>query len=197
MSGCQAIIKSGPRKGQRCGRYCFRGDSNIYCEQYHSRMRIETKQEFPLEIKQESKYEFRNIRPEPRTEARPEPQRPTLRPEPRQEAVTRDQINATIEYFASESKSISKELKKESFMKFFLPCINRPSSLTYQQIIEDCAICTCQPNKEETWVVLSCGHNFHIECIKDWVGTFVRTDKGCPLCRKEIIGTQKKFYTPL
>jgi hypothetical protein len=59
----------------------------------------------------------------------------------------------------------------------------KPSrELAYQSIInykDDCLICFDNVNE---WCKLSCGHQFHIPCIKECI----KTRSKCPLCNQEI-----------
>jgi hypothetical protein len=53
---------------------------------------------------------------------------------------------------------------------------------TSNEILEDnCSICLSKENKEI--MILSCNHNFHSECLRQWL----KNNKKCPICRIEII----------
>lgn len=46
----------------------------------------------------------------------------------------------------------------------------------------DCTICMCSlSDKDEYLKKLSCGHCFHIGCIKEWFNT----NTSCPICRDQ------------
>ena len=46
-----------------------------------------------------------------------------------------------------------------------------------------CAICFEDFNKENKIIRLKCNHNFHIECIKEWL---CNSSNCCPLCKTKI-----------
>ena len=48
-------------------------------------------------------------------------------------------------------------------------------------------ICLGEENLNKT---LSCGHKFHIKCIKDW---YNKGSKTCPICRAEIKPSTSKY----
>ena len=52
---------------------------------------------------------------------------------------------------------------------------------------QDCSICI-EPLKKN-YVILECGHIYHIECIKPWIETNMNSNKNalCPNCREEIV----------
>lgn len=44
----------------------------------------------------------------------------------------------------------------------------------------ECSICLCKTNKPKCKT--SCGHTFHISCLKEWL----KSNVTCPLCRTTI-----------
>lgn len=46
-----------------------------------------------------------------------------------------------------------------------------------------CSICYDEVKEGEEIIHLPCKHNFHGECIKEWL----KKEKVCPLCKQEIV----------
>ena len=44
----------------------------------------------------------------------------------------------------------------------------------------DCIICFCELNDKEETVKTLCGHEFHYDCLADWLDT----KNNCPVCRR-------------
>lgn len=55
-----------------------------------------------------------------------------------------------------------------------------------------CSVCLENYSDGDTQVALPCGHNFHEDCIRTWLGQYKRT---CPVCRHELPG-QPQTCTP-
>ena len=51
-----------------------------------------------------------------------------------------------------------------------------------EEQIEECSICLEKLEKNNSVVILECGHKFHDKCIKNWM----KIKKTCPICRKKI-----------
>jgi hypothetical protein len=53
----------------------------------------------------------------------------------------------------------------------------------------DCSICIEKIKKKKDIIRLDCGHNFHINCMQDWIQVKLEAGIGpeCPLCREKII----------
>ena len=71
------------------------------------------------------------------------------------------------------SKGLSEEkiqkLKKEKYVK--------------GKFSEDkCIICQYEYKIDEQLIILPCKHNFHLECIIEWL----KKEKTCPFCKSEI-----------
>lgn len=51
-----------------------------------------------------------------------------------------------------------------------------------QSDCSSCIICMCDFEEKEIIKSLDCGHNFHTECLKEWI----LREPNCPCCRKNI-----------
>nr|XP_009776821.1 PREDICTED: putative RING-H2 finger protein ATL50 [Nicotiana sylvestris]XP_016439638.1 PREDICTED: putative RING-H2 finger protein ATL50 [Nicotiana tabacum] len=51
---------------------------------------------------------------------------------------------------------------------------------------EICAICQAEYEEEETMGTLQCGHEYHMDCIKQWI----LRKQDCPMCRASIFPSQ-------
>jgi hypothetical protein len=71
------------------------------------------------------------------------------------------------------------------FNKEFCREIKNPINKDELEIENECPICLIQMEKS---VVLHCGHRFHFECIAEWHGNEVKSNKKpcCPYCRENI-----------
>lgn len=68
-------------------------------------------------------------------------------------------------------------LKRKDAIQVELKRINKD-----EVIEEKCSICFCKKDKEEEIVELECGHQYHKECIIEWL----HYKSNCPVCRKTI-----------
>jgi hypothetical protein len=198
MNYCIAIIQSGPRRGQACGRTCYGSE---YCTQYHRRI---------YEPVEEKKYNYGTV------VRLPEPSIPRQSVH-RQiinwiQIVNRQQLRSVqTSHITSDQKrlqilQLNKLLptkpKKRSWFKKLFSCmcvddvdpVSNPLNLPKIVHKDDCTICTCEPESDEVWSTMSCQHSFHTECIVGWMETFGSKDKGCPLCRGNIIGCVDKSF---
>ena len=104
----------------------------------------------------------------------------TIRGRRRRERLRREaEMRALIEPIAEDSQEhmdlaeLNKLFKIERFLKRRI--------CTRDTDIEDgCCICLGDIEKEQKYITLHCGHQFHHKCIRDWI----RTKPNCPLCRK-------------
>ena len=67
------------------------------------------------------------------------------------------------------SEEAIKKLKKEKYVK------NKFSE-------DKCIICQYEYKVDEQLIILPCNHNFHLECIIEWL----KKEKTCPFCKSEI-----------
>ncbi|WMV52285.1 hypothetical protein MTR67_045670, partial [Solanum verrucosum] len=51
-----------------------------------------------------------------------------------------------------------------------------------------CAICQSEYENEENIGALQCGHEYHSDCIKQWL--MRKTD--CPMCRASVLPSQEQ-----
>jgi hypothetical protein len=176
LTYCTAIRQNGPRRGQACGRTCY---GTPYCTQYHLRgyerkqQRNQRNQEFLQSIRgQNSTYETATG---------------AIMPVQPVRGSKQDTINAL-------NKAIGKPKKRGCFQSLFACiCLQEEKNIPDPNLPPlkhdtDCVICTCEPQEKEVWSKMNCGHVYHSQCIKEWIATFGARDKGCPLCRQEIIG---------
>jgi hypothetical protein len=204
---CIAIIKYGPRRGQHCGRPCYNGGG--YCEQYHTKFNQErliaigepasasTEDQIYLEPRMQLLIRRERIvlpveeelpspvviRPSGLIRAPALPSRsPTIAAvpafqshSPERVPFSRVKCDKTIKYLAG--------IRKPAWYERFCCSDISPA----RNITEDCSICTCRAVKDEAWVVTTCNHYFHAECMLSWVKTFKFSDNGCPLCRTPIV----------
>eukprot|EP01084_Bolivina_argentea_P139693 245736_1 len=49
---------------------------------------------------------------------------------------------------------------------------------------EICSICLQSLPKQDVKKLIRCGHEFHLDCIKQW--KVVGTNERCPICRKPL-----------
>lgn len=75
-------------------------------------------------------------------------------------------------------KQIREKIEKNRIANAILErytIINGPQS-------DGCAICLSDipESSSEKWLVLTCNHKFHVDCIRDWISL----NTTCPLCRK-------------
>ena len=68
---------------------------------------------------------------------------------------------------------VKKQLKKTKF-----------SSLSAEQLINECSICLEPYKQDDDIIILKCGHLFHESCIKTWI---TPERQNCPNCRSGII----------
>ena len=47
----------------------------------------------------------------------------------------------------------------------------------------ECSICLEEYNRDKDIIKLNCNHEYHRKCIKEWL----KINKNCPQCRKNII----------
>ena len=47
---------------------------------------------------------------------------------------------------------------------------------------KQCAICQCQYEVDEKYIILPCLHRFHTECVTTW---FERKNT-CPICKRKV-----------
>lgn len=69
------------------------------------------------------------------------------------------------------------ELEKLFKIEVFL---KRRCRVRDSELEKSCCICLSDIKKEKEYITLSCGHQYHYKCIRDWI----RTKPNCPLCRK-------------
>jgi len=56
---------------------------------------------------------------------------------------------------------------------------------------ESCSICLDALDSE--WGTTPCGHDFHVECLRDW--RLVRGGTACPVCRHPLAASRRMFET--
>ena len=59
-------------------------------------------------------------------------------------------------------------------------CLSKYKDIERVKTIDECSICLTKVNKPKCKT--SCGHVFHITCLKQWL----KSNVTCPLCRKSI-----------
>ena len=80
------------------------------------------------------------------------------------------------------------------FSYYYKKCINsrktkkllQPRTVTSndeENLLNECTICLEKYKKKEKIIILSCNHNFHEQCIKEW---FEKDNNSCPNCRENI-----------
>ena len=104
----------------------------------------------------------------------------SLRSRRRRERLRREaELRTLIEPIAEDSQQhmtleeLNKFFKIEKFLK-------RRVCTRDTDIEEGCWICLCYIKKEQKYITLHCGHQYHYKCIRDWI----RTKQNCPLCRE-------------
>jgi hypothetical protein len=50
-------------------------------------------------------------------------------------------------------------------------------------LLNECSICLDNYKKDDMIIILSCNHNFHEPCLKEWT----KNNNSCPHCRENII----------
>jgi hypothetical protein len=50
-------------------------------------------------------------------------------------------------------------------------------------LLNECSICLENYKKDDMIIILSCNHNFHEPCLKEWS----KNNNSCPHCRENII----------
>ena len=50
-------------------------------------------------------------------------------------------------------------------------------------LLNECSICLENYKKDDMIIILSCNHNFHEPCLKEWT----KNNNSCPHCRENII----------
>ena len=50
-------------------------------------------------------------------------------------------------------------------------------------LLNECSICLDNYKKDDMIIILSCNHNFHEPCLKEWS----KNNNSCPHCRENII----------
>ena len=48
--------------------------------------------------------------------------------------------------------------------------------------VDECSICLQNNNKNESITTYECNHNFHLNCLNEWV----KNNPNCPNCRKQL-----------
>ena len=91
------------------------------------------------------------------------------------------------EVFANYLKEVNEhaEEKKEKFVEIMENTLALEFKKRYSEFGEHmCSICMEEFKEGEMLRKVICGHNFHNECIIDWIGTKIRNDENatCPLC---------------
>lgn len=166
---CQAIIQSGPRRGQLCGRVGY--NSSNYCLRYHYDNFYEQKlpvreEKLPvLQIPQEEKLIIRE----------------------KTVQITRKMIDETIAQMEEKIKELKKAIFISKCKRLFCCESDAYTEIFYRNIRDDCAICTTSPEKSEYWCQTKCGHFYHPDCISGWIKSFLVFDKGCPVCRTPVV----------
>jgi hypothetical protein len=57
---------------------------------------------------------------------------------------------------------------------------------------EECAICLCAYEAEDTTTVLPCAHHFHKDCVSAWFQSRLVTQRAfCPLCKGDVLAPSK------
>jgi DNA repair exonuclease SbcCD ATPase subunit len=92
---------------------------------------------------------------------------------PNVDNMSYEQLLDLEERMGNVSKGLSEEaikkLKKEKYVK--------------DKFSEDkCIICQYEYKVDEQLIILPCNHNFHLECIIEWL----KKEKTCPFCKSEI-----------
>ncbi|XP_010500194.1 PREDICTED: probable E3 ubiquitin-protein ligase RHG1A [Camelina sativa] len=75
-------------------------------------------------------------------------------------------------------ETISNRLKKQKYN----------SSTGAPQEVEPCCVCQEEYNEGEELGILECGHNFHGQCIKEWL----KLKNLCPICKTTGLNTANK-----
>lgn len=204
---CIAIIKTGPRRGQQCGRLCRRPYQ--YCDQYHlklpplSPIRLAPQQDSP-ETKHPNQFVYNmyydsvSVLPQPPRQI--QPSLPFLSPPlslPQETKIQKQQLQKEEPINRAAQKQIMYELlgTNASTLLHCLCCILQRGQIKCRDYTDDCSICTSEARTDEYWAVTPCNHCFHAECLRDWIKTFQHgQDKGCPLCRTAIKNRIKKGF---
>jgi len=82
------------------------------------------------------------------------------------------------------------ECTKYSYNKCITYCnknrlkCRRLNSSDEDNLLNECPICLEKFNKNEKIIELSCKHNYHDKCIKEWMNN---NNNSCPNCRGNII----------
>ena len=58
---------------------------------------------------------------------------------------------------------------------------NRPYAFQKDSLPKDCCVCLSEFQERDRIRKLSCGHEFHMKCVDQWL---IRGDFKCPVCRK-------------
>ena len=61
--------------------------------------------------------------------------------------------------------------------------IKKVDSDDEDNLLNECSICLDNYKKDDMIIILSCNHNFHEPCLKEWS----KNNNSCPHCRENII----------
>jgi hypothetical protein len=61
--------------------------------------------------------------------------------------------------------------------------IQKVDSDDEDNLLNECSICLENYKKDDMIIILSCDHNFHESCLKEWS----KNNNSCPHCRENII----------
>ena len=61
--------------------------------------------------------------------------------------------------------------------------IKKVDSDDEDNLLNECSICLENYKKDDMIIILSCDHNFHESCLKEWS----QNNNSCPHCRENII----------
>ncbi|KAK9155649.1 hypothetical protein Sjap_003129 [Stephania japonica] len=81
-------------------------------------------------------------------------------------------------FFEEQSRERKSGWSEEAILKSL-----KTRSLNVSQAAEICSVCIDELKVDEKIGSLSCGHEFHINCIKDWL----IVNNACPICRRTAL----------
>ncbi|XP_077246545.1 E3 ubiquitin ligase BIG BROTHER-related-like [Tasmannia lanceolata] len=92
------------------------------------------------------------------------------------DALSYEELLALGDVVGTESRGLSSDMIAS------LPSVNYKAQSAQEGATDQCVICRLDYEDGDTLIVLACKHNYHSECINNWL----QINKVCPVCSAEV-----------